>query len=798
VMWLALMGIASALPTRSVDALAVGAQVLDVVVSNDGSTVAVLGSGGSVFVVDMATWDLKTANPCAGVGGITAAPGTDKRFWAGCAGGEIAWFEFGSSGVKVADSASYLAEEDIIAMASNDTLVFALAENPFGDGNPQLHAYNPEIAEVIGGGFPSILSYKNVEDMEANLSYVYLSHGGASFSKVAAGAGGATRQQGAPSASQTSDIELIGGSRVFVAGGRSGVVEFQNGSNILSLFLGEDQGVDGASAIAASLDEAWFVVADDERDEILFFGLDTSAGVPKSEQIGGFPFSKGAGSVVEFGVVAGYLFAGTDSGDLHIMTDRPWVVSSPATPAAALNGERVSVSFTSDTAGDWTARRGAKSNGGGAVVASGSVSAGEAVTASFEIDDRFKEGDNILRIVVEDSDGAKGHDSTSVNVDNPPTKVRLRNADVGFGDTRLIVSLNGINDEDLSHYVLYLSAEPFEANDFPTEGPGFVGVDGDVSGAALNLPLRVSASPGKDKTITIEPLTNGVSYYVAIRAYDMAGQESKMSDVISERPRETFGVSDLAGEKGGYACASSGGYPLGILAFCGGLFGFSRRRSSMLVLMAGMGLISMDAKAEVDSEWPQKGSTLDDFIGRTFEVRYGGMTLSDPNINQVFGDTGHDIVWLKYGVTAFDLIGLTGSAGYYKNTGKRVDIDGNKSAEEDTLKAYPLAVDATFRLDVLPEQFVVPFVGFGYDYWFWSEEWTGGGSLSGSKSGTHTTVGAHILLDVFQPERASRLQVGSGITDTYITVQWRKQLIGDDAGLSFSGDALTIGLKLDH
>ena len=105
---------------------------------------------------------------------------------------------------------------------------------------------------------------------------------------------------------------------------------------------------------------------------------------------------------------------------------------------------------------------------------------------------------------------------------------------------------------------------------------------------------------------------------------------------------------------------------------------------------------------------------------------------------------------------------------------------------------------ATFRLDVLPEQPIVPFAGIGYDYWLWEEAWTGGGEMSGGKSGSHTTLGVNLLLDIFQPSRADRLRAASGITDSYISIEWRNQVIGDDSGLSFSGDAVLFGLKLDH
>ena len=45
----------------------------------------------------------------------------------------------------------------------------------------------------------------------------------------------------------------------------------------------------------------------------------------------------------------------------------------------------------------------------------------------------------------------------------------------------------------------------------------------------------------------------------------------------------------------------------------------------------------------------------------------------------------------------------------------------------------------------------------------------------------------------------SRLEAGTGITDTFVTVEWRQQIVGEDSGgLTFSGDVISVGLKLDH
>ena len=786
---------ADAAPERVATSLSVGTQVVDVVAAEDRSTVAFLSGSGAVSLIDLATWDLRAVSPCSGVGGIARAPGEPSRFWAGCDDGSIQWFELSEDGPEVGTAGVDLAESAILGLAANDTLVFGLADNPAGGGNPQVHAYNVESKTVLTGGYPSTLSYSSVEDMEANNNFVLLSHGGATFTKVASGGGGATRQQGAPGASKTSDIETVGASRVFVAGGGSGVLEFQTGSNILSLFLTDVGGVSSASAIGANEEEEWFAIADDEADQLLVVELDAASGTPSSTAIASIDFPSADDPVRELAFVDGYLFGGTDGGAVHIFTDRPWVSAGGATPTAALNGETVSITFTSDQPGTWEARLGASTNGGGSRIAEGTVVADLETTARFEIDDAFKEGDNIIRIVVENEARAKGHDSTSVNVVNPPTRVQLRQRDMGFGDERIELQINGITDEDLSHYIVYVSSDPFTSEAFPTEGPVFAGVEGDGRGSELKLPRRVNADPGKDKTISIESLTNGATYYLAVRAYDQAGQESAMSNVVNETPRETYGVSDLVNEKGGYSCSTTGTSSLGILALFGGLLA-GARRSMLPVAVVGVTMLSQPALAEVDSEWPQKGQTFSDFVGRTFEARYGDQTFDDPVMDQVFGDS-HRIFWIEYGMTLFELTEFTVASGLYKDPGYRIDAAGNPSADKDTMQAIPFSVDATFRLDVLPEQPIVPFAGFGYDYWLWEESWTGG-EKSGGKSGTHTSMGVNILLDIFQPERASRLEASSGITDSYISIEWRKQSIGNEKGLSFSGEAVMIGLKLDH
>jgi hypothetical protein len=790
------VGAALAWPDRVATTYELSAAIDDVVVTADGGTVALL-SGARAMVLDMNDWSIVEAAPCDSVGGLASDSVQEDRIYAGCADGSLGWFTRTDAGFEYPSRTIDFSSEELLGLASNGSLVFGIATNPLSSSNPQVLAYNADTQAVMTSGYPSVLWGKTLEDVEAAGQYLVASHGDTTLSKVMTGSGQTSQQWGVPAGTETMDILAVSDARMLIAGGPGGVFDFQTGTDTLTLVLDEEEGVQHATALAANPDEAWFAIYDQEQAAVLVHDLEPTTLMPQATQLDRIDVPSGGGAIQEFGVVDGYLIAGTVRGQLHVITSRPWVEVLESSPSSALSGQDVTVTFTSDASGSWAVLIGADSNTSGRTLASGTMDAEETVSAVITVDDSFAEGENWLRVVLEDEAGETGHDASTVSVDNPPSTVRLTAGNIGFGDGRIIIDWSGIDDEDLSHYMLYASTVEFSADDYPEEGPTFSGVDSDKSGRALNLPRKIVADPGENKTITIEPLTNGATYFAAIRAYDAAGQEGPMSNVVSETPRETFGAADLAGDDGGFACSTLAAPTGGVLALFGLAFAGLRRAGAAVAAVA---LVTAAPPAHAsDSEWPQSGDALSDFVGSSFEARYSSIELSDENLTQVFGTKGHNALWLEFGPTFFELVELTGAIGYYSESGSRVDSDGNRSAEDDTMLAIPLTVDATFRLDVLPEQLIVPFVGVGYDYWLWQESWTGGNKVQGGKKGTHTTMGAHLLLDLFQPARASRLQASSGITDTYITVEYRQQLVGeDDGGLTFSGDLISVGLKLDH
>ena len=123
------------------------------------------------------------------------------------------------------------------------------------------------------------------------------------------------------------------------------------------------------------------------------------------------------------------------------------------------------------------------------------------------------------------------------------------------------------------------------------------------------------------------------------------------------------------------------------------------------------------------------------------------------------------------------------------------------------LTAFPFTAGLVLRLDFFKEQPLVPMALVGVDYWLWKENWyvnedvsSEEGLITGGEAGYHYGFGINLLLDWLEPGRASQLSARTGIDDTYIVAEWRKQTVGqwgEDGSSLFDASLVTIGFKLD-
>jgi hypothetical protein len=274
-----------------------------------------------------------------------------------------------------------------------------------------------------------------------------------------------------------------------------------------------------------------------------------------------------------------------------------------------------------------------------------------------------------------------------------------------------------------------------------------------------------------------------------------------MSNVVSGTPRETYTAAELAEERGGYQCGPTrgGGFAATIAAVALALAG--RRRAAFLACLVALGAVRDARAAEDDRRW--KGGAVEVRFGPLWFDEVGG---DDNPVTAVYGDTGNQLLMLEGGPSLFDVLQIELGIGRYHRRGNPVDSGGTSSGEDSAISMYPLTAGGRIRLDVLREQWIVPTVAAGADYWLWTErsaydsenyEWRD--KIGGGKPGWHWAAGAQILLDAFEPRRASQLTARTGIDDSYIVAEYREQEIGEDHdGLIFTGSSFTVGLRVSY
>jgi hypothetical protein len=800
---------------------AVGTGIADVVTDPSGRYVAMLEeSTGQVRILDTYGWDVDAVDVCTGTGTSLATgsePGgaVGTRLYVGCTAGQVGWVTLDGSIWSAETTMVDVGSGDVLALVVVQENVWVIAEQADGEGNPQLFGFpettTPESAEVTEYG---ILGSAGIEDFAPATAVGIVSHANDRLSRIDGNTGGITTPTTTIGIANTLDVLITDGNAVLAAAGDGGVVTYSTGGAEMGLALDDSDGLENVTAITWMDD--WLWVADAGRAELLAYVMASTSTTPGDDVQATVSWPEEAAAsgeaVVEFAVLDGYAVGGTDLGSLWVLTDRPWVESYGVSPAAAVSGDEVVVQFSSDTAGDWSVLLDATSDSDGTVLATGTTSGTDEISsASLTIGSAYAEGDNDLRIVVEDEQGLTGHDVATVNVDNPPGQVSFPVSAVSFGDQQVLVSFDALDDADVTEYAIFVTTEPFSRSDWASCdedvdpcGPAYEGPD------SLNGPKTVEGTPGGSVSHTLSPLTNGVTYYIAVRATDASDQEGPMSKVRSVTPRATFSAAQLAGDDGGF-CGTA--LPAtGFLAGLGLLVAVGRRRRSVLATpIVGLGLLlgfgaglSPVAHAEPGT-FEEPGLKDRSAQTGTVAVRYGPLTLVDDNITDTLGEDGNQVLWVEMGPRIVRQVEATVGFGWFQELGNKVTASGASSGETNMLTILPLSLNATLRGEFVDDQVFVPHGSVGVDYWLWKENWqvnedVGGDSqVSGGKPGWHWALGGNLLLDKFDPARASWLQARSGVDATWFTAEYRYQNVGDvDDGLHFEGATVGLGLKVDY
>lgn len=814
-----LLSTAFALPPDGLGALLpVGSGKLSSMdVSFDGDVVTGIDGGDKkAWLLHVEDWSLHDVAPCTVRS--TTYIGYEDQFgevWVGCGDGTLrgqAWDPINGTLTDVVDADGNPITIDLgepadgLWYSATNGLIYALSEQD--NAPPVLHAVDPfNIAVDATSPYP-LQMQSHIGFNEGVLLFddntLVVSHGGQQMSTVGLYSGAVI-----PSVAQGSVLAPLD---LYPSwnGGAYGVAS--NGTladYINSQWTFQLTGLNAPEGVIASLDpvDPWIAVT---GGDVRVWRLDSDTGqiegTADTPYFQSIPDPDLEQNFIQDGVTSdGYLWGGGVAGFLHVATARPWVDpgSVTVTPSAATAGDVVTIGFTVDEAGDWEVRRGGSRDADGILLDQGTIDGAGSIEIEATVANGWDEGINGIYVFLLDNQNQLGHARGELLVDNPPDPPVLAKSDLQFGDRKLTLAFDGIDDTDLAEYEVYVTTTDFDPAAFESGGPEY---DGNTR---LTTPIVVAGTPSARVTVDIQPLKNDVKHFVAVRAVDQGGLVGPMSNVISGTPRPTYAASDLAGEEGGPACATAPG-PAGLGAILiAGLAAF-RRRGRRLAPLLALGLLPSVAVAQ-DSD-KKKGLEKDLTPQRgNFEARYGGIFLQDDDIKDIYRDGQNNILQVEFGPQVGRILELDMGVGFFQELAFKVDANGNQSSERTMLTWWPaLSLDGTARLHIVDEQIVVPYIRAGFDWVVWSEktdQGTGKDVLRGAKFGNHLGLGGSLLLDVFDKKRASLLEAQSGINDTYLTFEWRRQRVDDrnlpwapakNTGFDFSATMFTVGLKLDY
>lgn len=776
---------------------------------------------GSGFVVDVDDWRVERLEDCSVTAVTSATVGSDAVVFVGCDNGRILPYDRTPSGLErrldgdgngvywqLDDVDGNPASKAIPTLAwnrsSTDPWLYALLD----ETTPTLHVLDVTTGATdddVVAGYPYNAAGGGLVGTVVGTSDLYIVHGDTDTSIItlSTGAVALSPQVVGGQLYTVSDVTLAGtASALWVADAdRDALYRYTPRQGTYQTPVGTGFGDPTVLARNGTTDDTWMLVGSASR--IASYAMTGDAFDDLNTPV--WEDSAPASTVVDLLAGPAYSFGGTDDGSLRVFSDRPWIDQATLEPAVGVPGDTTRFSFRIADAGvNWQVRRGEDwTDQTGTVLEAGTTSSpDEVVTVELTVGEAWEEGANGIYVFGAGSNLLEGHARADFVVDTVPEPPVLTEDAAGFLDGGLELGFQGISDADLDHYDVYVSREPFTPEDYPDGGGPEAWTDGPT------LPITVAAIADAFVTVPIRPLENGTTYYLAVRAVDSGGLESAMSNVVTGVPEPAYTASSLAGETGGSSCSTSpAGGPFA-LAF--GLLAVLARRGRGLALLGG--LLSASAMAAEDEEKQSRKGDMSKQVGN-FEIRYGTfLQLQDEAIQEVYGDRGHEMLQVEFGPQLTRFVELDLEAGFYQELATTVSSGGAASNQKTMLTWLPLGASASLRLHVVDEQLIVPFAKVGMDYVYFSEltdnaEGSGKDRVGGSKVGNHYALGANILLDVFARGRASLLEAQTGINDTYITVEYRRQNIDSrptpfsgavKEGFDLSGNLLTIGLKLDY
>jgi hypothetical protein len=296
--------------------------------------------------------------------------------------------------------------------------------------------------------------------------------------------------------------------------------------------------------------------------------LDASESEQARVDLGGIDASHAAAVGGEDGLV---VVAGS-GGSIHIIAGFAFVEALAVSPDSVGEDEDFDVTFTLSEDADWDLRiDSGLTESAGTSLATGSATAGTETTVTLGSRALTAEGSNRLFLFV-DNGGGIGLDSVVVTLDGPPGA--LTGVSAGVADSRLDLVWTAGPEADIADFEVFVSDAPFTAGDLPT----FQVAQSD--GSVDTYPRDFEAGePSTAQQAQIPGLTNGVTYYLAVRAVDAGGQIGPLSGVVGGQPAGTCSAAECAGDTHGCTCSEVSTTGAGLVTLLLGPLVWRRRSS---------------------------------------------------------------------------------------------------------------------------------------------------------------------------------------------------------------------------
>jgi hypothetical protein len=175
---------------------------------------------------------------------------------------------------------------------------------------------------------------------------------------------------------------------------------------------------------------------------------------------------------------------------------------------------------------------------------------------------------------------------------------------------------------------------------------------------------------------------------------------------------------------------------------------------------------------------------------------YQAYFLSDSkNFDKIFHKTYFSPVLVGLSSYPVRNLAITFDGGYGFAKGNAIGEDGASSGEKVRLTVIPLQLEASYRFDFWNEQFLVPVIGAGGDYWYYKEDNEFSKDVEGFKYGWHGLAGVGILLDKLDP--SSRIALKEYDIENVILEIEARYCSMQTKGLNLSGIGVSAGLLIE-